>query len=286
LALSRHAKRNAVILLLASLAAAVVLASGLGNLQLGGGSPFPGAAVRPGETPPAAVARALPAEESLPLFRGILATVLLALVLVLLLRIATLANIRSILGVVLALAAIAILLAIIPPLPPGQRVSLPAEAAPADDSSFEYATAPLPKPPPAFVWLSAVAGIAGVTSVAVLALRHRRTAASMPDQLRQEAEKAVEALEAGADSTNVIVRCYLQMARLIQEERGLAREHSMTVREFESALESIALPPKPLRQLRTLFEAVRYGDRKFSAEEEQLASQSLREIVGSLRGTA
>jgi Domain of unknown function (DUF4129) len=284
--MNRNARRNAVILLLVALGAAVVLASSLADLRLGPGTPFPGASGKAVETEAPTISRALPPEQSLPLLRGILATILLALLLFLLLRIVTSANLRSILGVVLALAAIAVLLAILPPIPPSQAVSLPVDAASADPSSFEYPTAPLGKPPVALTWIAVISGIAGVAIVIAIAVRHRTPPRSVAEQLREEAEKAVAALGDAADSTNVVIRCYLQMTRLIQDERGLARDRHMTVREFELALESMALPSTPLRQLRALFEAVRYGNRKFSAQEDQLALRSLQEIAASVRGDA
>lgn len=284
MSLDPHAKRNVVILMLAALGAAIVLSSTLSGLQLGPGDPFPGAGGQTGGTTEAAPSRALPATESLPIFRGVLATTGLILFGYLLVRLVTSTNIKRLIGAGLALVAIVVLLLSLPKIPTGQGAPLAAEEAAGEVPSFEYPTSPLGKPPPAFIWLSALVGMAGLATVAVAVLRHRRASASMPAQLQEEAEKAVAAIEAGADSMNVIVRCYLEMAGLIQKERHLERSHSMTVREFEAALEAIALPPGPLRRLRTLFEAVRYGRRKFSAEEEQEALESLNEIAGFVRG--
>ena len=95
----------------------------------------------------------------------------------------------------------------------------------------------------------------------------------------KEAEQAVNALEAGADLRNVILRCYFQMTRSLQEEQGIEREYPTTVQEFERRLENLGFPSIPLRQLTSLFEKVRYGKQQTNHNDEQIAMDSLNEII-------
>jgi hypothetical protein len=99
------------------------------------------------------------------------------------------------------------------------------------------------------------------------------------DELVQGAEEAVKALQDGMDFKNVIIRCYLQMTRSIQKERGLERNYAMTVQEFEHWLVGIGFPTIPLQQLTSLFEKVRYGKQKINDLDEQIALASLNEII-------
>jgi hypothetical protein len=103
--------------------------------------------------------------------------------------------------------------------------------------------------------------------------------AKIEDQLLLEAEDAVNALEAGVDLRNVIVRCYLQMSRLLQEEQGIERSYDMTAREFEDWLEYKGFPTTPVHQLTCLFEKVRYGKGQMSDNNENKAIESLNEII-------
>lgn len=281
--MDQRAKRNAAILLLVGLAAAIVLSSSLSRLQLKPGSPFPGASNQ-AEAASGAPPRTMPAGSAVPVFQGLLATVVLGLFFYLLIRLLTFSNIKKLFMVMLALAAILVLLIALPRLPSGRKVSLPPESAARPSESQDYTTSPLGRPPPAFIWIAGIVGVAGVALAGAAALRRRAGAAPVQQQLRQEAELAVEAIEAGSDWTEVVVRCYLQMIRLIHLERSMEREPNMTVREFEAALEPLGLPAEPLWRLRTLFEAVRYGNRTLNKMEEQTARDSLQAIVDSLRG--
>jgi hypothetical protein len=277
-------KRTVLILLVVALAATLLLASSLESLELGPGMPFPGAASQAARVQEAAPATAVPSQMALPILRGLLAAAAFVLGLLVLLRIATAANLKSIVGILLLLGALVLLLLIIPPIPPGQPIRFPVGGSIAVEVVPEVATEPLSAPPISFVWVAALIGVIGATLVAWTAVRRIVKGPSVGERIRNEASVAVDALEAGADSTNVIVRCYLEMTRIIREEWGLQREHSMTVREFESALEALSLPAASLGRLRTLFEAVRYGNRTFTPEEGEAALANLKEIARFVRG--
>lgn len=141
--------------------------------------------------------------------------------------------------------------------------------------------ADLPGPPlgavPAFliwlVWLGLAAAFAGLG----LWLLLRRPA--RPDRLKLEAERALQALKAGLDLKNVILQAYWQMTLVLKEEQGYEREAAMTTREFERLLEAQGVPDAPVHQLTQLFEAVRYGHRSPSSDDERQAVDCLTAIV-------
>jgi heme exporter protein D len=270
-------------LLVVALGAALVLSLGLSHLRLQEALPFPGAASGPAETQESVAGRAAPGIESLMIFDGLLAAVLVGLVLYLLARIIIAADLRNILWIVAAAAGIMMLLTLLPHVPPGSAVLTSPEGVPAEATEFESRSAPLGTPPAAFLWVAAGLAVAGGALAAFVALQRRRALASLQDRLRRQAAEAVAAIESGADSTNAIIHCYIEMTRLIRRERGMERERSLTAREFEAALEELGLPASPLSSLRTLFEDIRYGGRKFSPSEERLAVSSLGEIEIFLR---
>ncbi len=125
------------------------------------------------------------------------------------------------------------------------------------------------------VWLSLAAALAGLG----LWLAFRQPGRRGPDLLTLEAERALESLKAGLDLKNVIVRCYWQMAQVLQEEQGLEKQAAMTVREFERLLQARGVPSTPVHQLTQLFEAVRYGRRLAKADDERTAVDCLTAIV-------
>jgi hypothetical protein len=106
------------------------------------------------------------------------------------------------------------------------------------------------------------------------------------DQLAQSAEEALDALRAGENLRNSVLRCYYEMSRTLAEQRGIQRGEAMTPLEFEAMLLEQGLPTHPVDQLTHLFEAVRYGDKQPGEKEENLAIDSLTAIVQACRGAA
>ncbi len=100
-------------------------------------------------------------------------------------------------------------------------------------------------------------------------------------RLAQEAEKAIHALQTGAELRDVITRCYLEMSRTVREQQGLSRDMAMTTQEFAVYLEKAGLPGPPIRQLTHLFEQVRYGARSLGEPEERAALACLDAIVAA-----
>lgn len=128
-------------------------------------------------------------------------------------------------------------------------------------------------------------GLAALIAVAALLLyrTYRRreilTTAGPLDRLAREAQGAVNALAAGEDIRDVVLRSYYQMSRVLDEERGIRREVAMTPHEFLQTLTSKGVPNEPVRELTLLFEEVRYGSRQPGKPEEQRAIASLQAII-------
>lgn len=110
-------------------------------------------------------------------------------------------------------------------------------------------------------------------------LRYRTPQAPPLADLADQAEKAVEALRAGADLRDTVMLCYYRMSQTLQEQRGIWRERAMTPREFETYLSRSGLPAEHVRRLTRLFEKVRYGAKTIGAEDERQALSSLGAIV-------
>lgn len=99
--------------------------------------------------------------------------------------------------------------------------------------------------------------------------------------LAEEAQVALNEIQSGLDLRNAILRCYVEMSKILQRERGIQRKKWMTPREFERRLLSSGLPEEPVQNLTYLFEFVRYGGADPSKDQENLAIQCLASIAQS-----
>ncbi len=97
--------------------------------------------------------------------------------------------------------------------------------------------------------------------------------------LASEAQEALDELHAGGDFKDIVVRCYLEMSRVLSQQRGIRRHKNMTPREFEQYLTAVGLRDEHIRQLTQLFEAVRYGAKRPGPREEHEAVACLQTIV-------
>lgn len=98
-----------------------------------------------------------------------------------------------------------------------------------------------------------------------------------------QAQAALDALQFGDDFRATIIRCYREMTRVLQQERGIQRGIAMTPAEFESVLQGKGLPSEAVHQLTQVFEDVRYGDLTADRQQERLAKDSLAAIVAACR---
>lgn len=142
-------------------------------------------------------------------------------------------------------------------------------------------------------WMMALTVVTSAFFVALAAFAlsrylsiHRKRAPSFLHEFAQQAEEALVSLDAGGDYQDVVVRCYAQMSRALQQERGIQRSQAMTTYEFEQELLTKGFPFQPIHQLTALFEQVRYGHQPTSERDKITAIDSLTDILAYCRGQA
>jgi len=139
--------------------------------------------------------------------------------------------------------------------------------------------------------LAATIGVALLLAALLVGLgwyiwRRRQRPSPSLDKLAQEAQDAIDAIEAGADLKDTVTKCYFEMMQVLKEQRGVQRQRAMTPREFEAELEGLGVSTTQVRRLTRLFEAVRYGDKQLGEQEQRQAVVSLTSIVRSCRSTS
>jgi hypothetical protein len=105
------------------------------------------------------------------------------------------------------------------------------------------------------------------------------------DLMAEQAKETIGALRAGEAFGDAIIRSYVQLSRVVQEERAIQRGKAMTPYEFEQLLIQRGFPAQPVRDLTRLFERVRYGKRTASEMEERQAIASLEAIIAFCQGS-
>jgi hypothetical protein len=109
----------------------------------------------------------------------------------------------------------------------------------------------------------------------------RQQEAQILEELAEEAQQAIEDIQAGGDLRQIIINCYREMINAVKKSRGIIRDEAMTPEEFQRLLAQKGLPPGPLERLTQLFESVRYGNHQPRPQEEQLAILCLQELVAA-----
>lgn len=268
-----------------TLLAVITLSAGLDRLEFKPGEPFVGGgeAFLPGESVPGTTA--VSDWRVVPFAQGVAAVIFVLLVGYLAVNLLRTVNPRQLIRIGAGLAAVLGLIWILSMMDtPGGTTPQASEfssatAAPAK----EFATTPLGEPPRSLVWLVILAVSAGGIGLGVwFFLRHRETAQPL-DRLLEEAANAAQALTSGEEPRSVIIACYMNMTKILQEERGIERGQAVTPREFIHLLENMGLPAEPVRQLTGLFETVRYGAQPVSAQAEEQALECLNAIVAACR---
>lgn len=280
-------RRATLLLLLATLAAAVVLAMGLPALRLSPGLPLP--EVTQGRIFVEAHGQAGPA--LVPVRWAVLAILGAGAGAVVLwaswraLRGARLlslvpAALRAVLLVSAACAAVVAVLLLVP----GERARLPEVPLPPPVAAPR---SPLGAPPALVLWLTAAGLLAAAALAAAWILRSAPPASRRAlDLVAREAESARDALLAGDDARGVILACYARMSAALAEHLGIERARSTTAREFEELLGGLGVPRGPVHELTRLFEAVRYGGSGPTEVEGARALACLGPIVDHCRGAA
>lgn len=99
------------------------------------------------------------------------------------------------------------------------------------------------------------------------------------DEIAEIARTALTGLSDGEASKNVIIRCYMDMNRMVGEKRGLVRENASTPAEFAGQLARMGLPRGAVDGLTGVFERVRYGGKEADANEIEEAKRCLTLIL-------
>jgi hypothetical protein len=189
----------------------------------------------------------------------------------------------------LALILCLVVLLLLYPHPPAPEEQ--AQLQPPPDISMDGVAAPVVEfvaNPPQWAVLGTAIGLAlllaaGLVGVFWIMWQRGRRAGSPLEQLAEQAEGAIGALQAGADLQDTVMRCYFEMSRVLREQRGIRRDVAMTPREFEQYLSEEGLPEKQVGRLTRLFERVRYGAQAVGKREELEAIDCLTAILEACR---
>ncbi len=167
------------------------------------------------------------------------------------------------------------------------------QSASGGDALFDAANdEPLPTPPRFVVdppgWLAALVSVlcvAGPLALSWLTWRLLRPPPTLapeeatPAELAASARAALDALAAGDDVQNTILRCYRDMSQTLSRSRNLQRPQGMTPREFEQHLAKHGLHTDDIGRLTRLFEQARYGGSTPGHRAEREATECLSAIV-------
>jgi hypothetical protein len=289
--LDRKDKTRALVFLGAALLAVILLSMGLANLEFVGGMPFRAAEIEEQHGPPPIPAFS---EVMITVLQIIGALVLLAVPVYLIMAVVDKKYRKSLVRNLLIVAGYILLIRMIRPAG-GEEIEEQNEGPPVEfvpdnipllDDPLEF----LPPETPDYLVLAVIFVLALLISTAAVMLylriqRKRRMQFQDIDQLVEEAQEAVDSIRAGEDFKESILRCYYRMSAVLQKERRILRQDSMTPREFELALSRLGLPLVPVRNLTRLFEDVRYGSLLKGQRDQELAVISLMEIIDYCQNT-
>jgi len=157
---------------------------------------------------------------------------------------------------------------------PFARQPIPSsESSPAATASPDSAVGPsLPKAPPlrasnGLVILVAIGAAGLVTGLGFVVWRAARLhlatrlGPGVLDELAEEAGKAAQAIQAGDDPRDAVLRCYKEMCAILAREGNVHDIDSLTPREFAVLLRAHGMGSAHADRLTWIFEEVRYGSR-------------------------
>jgi hypothetical protein len=282
------AKRNSLLLLLIAMLLILVLAMGLPNLKLSPGQPF---SLGQDDAYMAGGYGILLSDNVLAwILRGLWVLTLISIPFYIFFSIFTPEGRRRLKRDIIILGILYLVSEFLPKLlqntkllPESEEITLPQGAS--QIQNLEPTATFSPNPPP---WLTIVTIVLATLLISALivglfklARRRKATQKSSLEKLADEAQNAMEALRAGKDFKSTIIRCYQEMGRVVEEERGIFRETAMTPREFEAHLAAKGLPQEPVRTITRLFEKARYGSLPVEPREEEQAFSCLFAIVNA-----
>ncbi len=145
---------------------------------------------------------------------------------------------------------------------------------------------PIPAPPafiqnpPAWFLVLAKVLLLGLVLAGIYALwRFLRPKPDAQAVIVHRARHALSELDSGLAFKDVVIACYAQMCRELQETQGIDRPRALTPREFERYLADAGIASEHISQLTLLFEGARYSDQPSDPVGERQAVQSLKAIT-------
>ncbi len=283
------AKQNSLTLLAIAGLLIVLLAMSLPNLVLSPGEPF--SLGQPSTATGEADVLSADGDVIMLIFRGIIALALILLPFYVVVSLLTPEGRQRLIANVVLIVLLLLLADYLQkhPLSEGEQKSEQAEiGVPALDAESGLPVTVFQATPPA--WLTpAIILVASILVVSFMLVavrfgqRRVKPATLSLEKLAEEAQNALESLQAGGDFKITVIHCYQEMSRIVRAERGIERDTDMTAREFETRLVSKGLPPEAIRTLTRLFEQVRYGSIPPGTGDEKLAFACLTEIVDACR---
>lgn len=288
--MNRRVRHTVLLSLFVGVAAFLLLSLSLSDLDLQPGAPIPGAA-EASNAIHAATPELMRVVSFAPVLEAILGIALIVLMVYVPARLMSLINPRKLLAMLVAIVLIVGLLSILPTVLMQFPTSSAATNSP--DGATPEPSAPAAvsfgRPPSILIWLAAGCFLVGTGLVAGRLLKYAYRRNTAEEVLSRTAENALRDLGSGLEFSNVIIRCYLQMSRVLRSERKLERHHTMTAREFEGWLEEKGIPADAVHRLTALFEKARYGNQDVSLADQQMGRECLQQIVdycrrGSLEG--
>ncbi|HVU14572.1 MAG TPA: DUF4129 domain-containing protein [Phototrophicaceae bacterium] len=282
-------RRSALILLSGAALLILLLAMSLPRQVLFQGQPFSLDEAQPNT---AAAAPALSNDDLFDtLFRGGMALVLVLVPVYIVYSLLTPNGRRRLIGNVILIIILLLIAQYIQdhPPPPNQQTTEAALGAQPPPESNGIPPSVFPTEPPPWLTVAVIAVFAAAVIAVILLIfwlrnRNQPKADLTMIALVEAAQSTIESIQAGGDLKYTVIRCYQEMMRVVREQRGIAREDTMTVREFEDELISRGLPSEAIRTLTRLFEQVRYGSLPTTDADEAVALGALTDIVNAIGG--
>ncbi len=261
-------RRQALFIILISIVFIMVLGISLPELTFQPALPFPGASPDSGEMESPQSAKDSSINSSPWVLQIGLAVGIVLIVLALLIALYKKVKTKHILILAGSLVVLFVFFSILPNLPGTPSSTVQSQTDSPEPAQFDYLTAPIGEPPEDMLfWVKIIVLLTSIFLVGWLVMSlFKRSPKENP--LAVEAESAIQALSGGEDLGKVIIKCYLNMERIISQERGIDRDYSMTPREFEINLISKGIPREPIQQLTSLFEKARYGIQILTEQDE------------------
>ena len=143
----------------------------------------------------------------------------------------------------------------------------------------EQERSPLGTAPLSLYWLAGVIVFLAAGTVIYFFLSDKWGGGKVISPIRSEFLKMEKKLRQGADFRNTILVCYGNMLRILSEEGEISREKYMTAEEFRDYILASGMPEKPVRELTSLFEKVRYGTVDNSKADTEKALKCLQVLI-------